>query len=90
VHLLPDALQHRQHLHDHATSDDHQITLPRAETKHFGTETRQVMSTGTSCHQFDPATGGRKRHGPQAVLAAPTGQFVELADNDVFWQFYRH
>jgi len=36
VHLLPDALQHRQHLHHHSARDNHQVALPRTEPKHLG------------------------------------------------------
>jgi hypothetical protein len=86
VHLLPDALQHGEHLHRHAAGNDHQVALSRAEAKYFRAEAGQVMLARTGRHQLDAAARGRERHRPEAILSAPTGKLVELSDDDVVGQ----
>ena len=76
-HLQPDPLQHRHHLHRHPAGDDHQVALPRAEPHHLGAEPGDVEPAGADGHQLDPAAGGRERHRPEAVLAAPVDDRVE-------------
>src|SRR5260221_580999 len=66
------------------------IALPGTEAKHLGAKAGQVVAAGAGRHQFDPAAGRGERHRPQTVFAAPAGQLVELAHDDVFGHFYRH
>jgi hypothetical protein len=87
VHLLPDPLEHRQHLHHHAARHDHQVALPRAEAEHLGSEPREVVLARAGGHELDAAAGRGERHRPETVLAAPVGQLVELADDHVFRKF---
>jgi hypothetical protein len=84
MHLLPDSLQDRQHFHDDATGNDHQVALPWAEPEDLRSEPGQVVLGRAGGHELNPTACSGKWHWPEAVLAAPAGQFVEPADNDIF------
>jgi len=90
VHLLPAPLEHGQHFHHDATGDNHQVALPRAEAKHLSAKAGQIVLAGAGRHELDAAASRGKGHRPEAVFAAPTGELVELGDDDVFGNFYRH
>lgn len=71
IHLLPDALEHRKHLHHNSPSHDHQVALTRAEPKRFGSEPSDIVTTRSGRHQLDAAAGCCEGHRPKTVLSAP-------------------
>ena len=88
-HLLPDSLEHREHLHRHAPRDDHQVALPRAEPHRLGAEASDVEPARADGHQLDPAAGCGERHRPEAELAAPVHDRVEGRDHGVLRHLQR-
>lgn len=82
-HLLVDVLEDGHHFDADPAGDDHEITLPGAETHRLGAESGQVVAGAGGGHQLDAAAGGGEGHGPEGASARPVHQLLELGRHDI-------